>query len=194
MSGRDRFEAREEEIEADDYRAFFDSAILRVWHLQGKERTYRITRVTALTSEVGQGRNRKQTRQPKLELATRKGAAVPLPLLLNKTNAKTIAQLYGKRPSDWVGRWITLYPSTTDVGGETLDCIRIRNEIPGAGARRNRQGANVLPPAVPPSEPASLDHERGQLNEDGDADDDGAPNGSDDADDDSLDADCEVVQ
>jgi hypothetical protein len=150
MTERERFEPKEEEIEADDYRAFFESNILRVWHLQGKERVYRITRVTALTTEIGQGRARKTTRQPKLELATKKGATVPLPLLLNKTNAKTIAQLYGKRPSDWVGRWIALYPTTTDVGGETHDCIRVRNEIPGAPSRTNKQGGRVLPKTTAP--------------------------------------------
>lgn len=168
MTSRDRFEPKEEEIDADDYRAFFESSILRVWHLQGKERVYRITRVTALTTEIVQGRSREQKRQPKLELATRKGQTVPLPLLLNKTNAKTVAQLYGKRPSDWVGKWIALYPTTTDVGGETRDCIRIRNEIPGA--RRSKPGTAAAP-AVPPSEPATLDHDRAQLNDDG-ADDD----------------------
>jgi hypothetical protein len=159
----DRFEPKEEELDADDYRAFFESHILRVWHLQGKQRLFRIHRVTCLTSTIVDKGVRKTSRQPKLELATRDGELVPLPLLLNKTNAKTIAQLYGKRPKDWEGKWIQLYPTTTEIGGETRDCIRVRNQIPGSDPRRKRaEPAGALPPP-PPSDP--LDHGRGRLND-----------------------------
>jgi hypothetical protein len=156
----DRFQPIEESIDADDYRAFFNNDILRVWHLQGREITYRITRVTALTSEIVDRGQRKKTRQPKLELQTIKGRTVPLPLLLNKTNAKTIAQMYTKKPANWVGKLITLYPTTTEVGGETQDCIRIRNQPP---AERRAAPASEPPPATPPSEP--FDHERATKNE-----------------------------
>lgn len=165
----DRYEPKEEELDADDYRAYFESHILRVWHLQGKQRLFRIHRVTALTSVIVDKGVRKMQRQPKIELATRDGEIVPLPLLLNKTNAKAIAQLYGKRPADWVGKWIQLYPTTTEVGGETRDCIRVRNQIPGTEPRQrkqsNKQGANVLPPG---SEPAPLDHDRSRGRNDDD--------------------------
>jgi hypothetical protein len=178
----DRFEPKEEDFETDDYRAFFESHILRVWHLQGKARVYQIARVTALTSVIVDKGVRKMQRQPKLELATRQGKALPLPLLLNKTNAKAIAQLYGKRPADWVGKWIELYPTTTEVGGEVRDCIRVRNQIPAADRperprKQNKQAANALPPA---SEPAPLDHDRSR--------------GRNDDDPDTLEAEYEVVQ
>lgn len=159
----DRFQPIEENIDADDYRAFFDNSIFRVWHLQGREITYRITRVTALTSEIVDRGVRKKQRQPKLELQTQKGRPVPLPLLLNKTNAKTIAQLYTKKPANWVGKLITLYPTTTEVGGETQDCIRIRNAVP---ADKRRAPATEPPPATPPSEP--FDHDRATKNEESD--------------------------
>jgi hypothetical protein len=55
-----------------------------------------------------------------------------LPLLLNKTNAKTIAQLYGNNPAAWVGQLITLFPSTTSVGGQECDCVRVRPKVPSA--------------------------------------------------------------
>jgi hypothetical protein len=167
-----QFQPFEENIDADDYRAFFDTHILRVWHLQGKERVYRITRVTALTSEMVNDKGvRKVQRQPKLLLETQKGKALPLPLLLNKTNAKAIAQMYGKRPADWVGKLISLYPGTTDAFGETVDCIRIRNQIPGSQPSTvNRQGVNVLPPRSepPPSAPALTDHDKATKNEEDD--------------------------
>jgi len=121
-----QFEAKEEDIGAQDYRAYFDSSVLRVWHLNGKERTWRITAVTRLTSEF-KGETRKQ---PLLKLEDAKGQPLPLPLCLNKTNAKTVAALYGNNPQKWVGKLITLYPTTTDVAGRTEDCIRIRNTVP----------------------------------------------------------------
>lgn len=165
----DRFEPKEEALDADDYRAFFESHILRVWHLRGKTRVYRITKVTALTSVIVDKGVRKTSRQPKLELATRDGVVIDLPLLLNKTNAKTIAQLYGKRPADWVGKWIALYPTTTEVGGETRDCIRVKNEEPSHERTRPRQDAPRSEP--PPSAPALADHDKATKNEEDHGDD-----------------------
>lgn len=171
----DKFQPFEEDIDSDDYRALFDADMLRVWHLQRKERVYRIKRVTALTSEmVNEKGVRKVQRQPKLLLETQKGKVLPLPLLLNKTNAKTIAQLYGRRPANWVGKLIALYPSTTEAFGETVDCIRVRNQIPGqAPSTVNRQGVNVLrpPSEPPPSAPALTDHDKATKNDEGDDDD-----------------------
>ena len=161
----DRFEPKEETLDVDDYRAYFESHILRVWHLLGKARVYRITRVSCLTSVIIDKGKQKVQRQPKLELATRDGVVLELPLLLNKVNAKAIAQLYGKRPADWVGKWIELYPTTTEVGGEVRDCIRIRNQVPGTARPRKGREEPALPgPGVPPSDP--LDHSRGRRNDD----------------------------
>lgn len=142
MARDSKFEAHEEDIGATDYRAYFDSSCFRVWHLAGKERTFKIARVTRLTSEMVSGGKREIKKQPKLELLNGKGEPIPLPLLLNKTNAKTIARLYGNSPAAWVGKMITLIPSTTSVGGEDVDCIRVRNEVP-------KRKAKAPPPAQP---------------------------------------------
>lgn len=152
-----KFEAREEDIAATDYRAYFDSSCLRVWHLAGKDRTYRIARVTRLTSEMVSGNKREVKKQPKLELVDGKGNQLPLPLLLNKTNATTIAGLYGNNPSKWVGQLITLFPSTTSVGGQDRDCIRVRNERPKA--RGQQQAPAPAPVEEPEREPGVDDDE-----------------------------------
>lgn len=52
--------------------------------------------------------------------ATKKG------LILNKTNANTIAAALGKEMNAWVGQTIVLFPTTTDFGGKRVDCIRVR--------------------------------------------------------------------
>lgn len=182
-NGRDKFEAREEDIGASDYRAYFDSSVLRVWHLDGKERIFRIADVRRLTAEIGVGGKREVKRQPLLRLQNGKGADVPLPLALNKTNAKTVAGLYGNDPRKWVGRLIALYPTTTEVGGRTEDCIRIRNEDPAKRARKGKTKPEQAPerepgddqdeeqpiaaaPSIPPSDP--LDHERAPESEEQD--------------------------
>src|SRR5690606_17042161 len=99
---------------------------LRVWHLRGKERTYRIVRCARMRSTF---RN-EERQQPVLYLEDRQGRE-QLPLALNKTNAATIAQLYGNNPHQWGGKTITLYPTTTEVGPTTRECIRVRPYVPG---------------------------------------------------------------
>ncbi len=47
-------------------------------------------------------------------------------LLLNKTNAKVISSQYGDDFSTWEGKEIIMYPTVTDFGGKTVDCIRVR--------------------------------------------------------------------
>lgn len=132
-----KFEAKDEDLQSTDWRAYFDSSCLRVWHLTGKDRTFKIARVTRLTSEMVSGNKREVKKQPKLELTDQQGRPVPLPLLLNKTNAKTIAQMYGNNPAMWVGKLVTLFPSTTSVGGEEKDCLRVRPKVPSAKCQRN---------------------------------------------------------
>jgi hypothetical protein len=152
---KDKFEPREEDIGASDYRAYFDSSVLRVWHLEGKERTFRIAEVRRLTAEIGAAGSGKREvkRQPLLRLTTVKGEPISLPLALNKTNAKTIAQLYGNNPGKWAGKLITLYPTTTEVGGRTEDCIRVRNQVPAERTRAGKPPAARPAPALPAPEP-----------------------------------------
>lgn len=146
-----KFESREEDMGGTDWRAYFDSSCLRVWHLNGKERTFKIVRVTRLTSEMVSGGKKEVKKQPKLELTDEKGRNVPLPLLLNKTNAQTIARMYGNNPKAWEGKLVTLFPSTTSVGGEDKDCIRVRPKVPSQKAQRGQQTAADTAPADEPT-------------------------------------------
>lgn len=51
------------------------------------------------------------------------------PFILNPTNSKTIAKLYGPYIEDWAGKRITLYASTTKLAGETVECLRVRPQV-----------------------------------------------------------------
>jgi hypothetical protein len=51
------------------------------------------------------------------------------PLILNATNSKSVAALYGPYVEDWAGQQITLYAATTRLAGETVECLRIRKDV-----------------------------------------------------------------
>ena len=66
-------------------------------------------------------------------------------LVANKTNLKTIAELHGPYTSDWLGKAITLFPTTTRFGRSTVECIRVRPKV--------KNGAAPAPDAeAPPAE------------------------------------------
>jgi hypothetical protein len=52
------------------------------------------------------------------------GAKKSLPL--NVTNWDSCAEICGDDTDNWPGNKIELYPARTQMGGKTLDCIRIR--------------------------------------------------------------------
>lgn len=47
-------------------------------------------------------------------------------LVLNKTNATTIAQAYGGEMDHWGSKSIELFPAETDFQGKRVACIRVR--------------------------------------------------------------------
>jgi hypothetical protein len=47
-------------------------------------------------------------------------------LVGNKTNCNVLVALYGDDTSEWVGKKIQLIATTTEFGGRTVDCIRLR--------------------------------------------------------------------
>lgn len=118
------------------YKLFFDRDYIFACDLQGKDVTLTIERVTAGELTAIGGRKSKKPLCFFREGKSRK------PLALNSTNCKTIAAMYGSDTSDWIGKRVTLYPTQTQMGNETVDCIRIRPSIPGPAS----------PPAPEPSD------------------------------------------
>ena len=51
------------------------------------------------------------------------------PFILNTTNSKTIAKIYGPYIQDWNKKQITLFATTTKMGVETVECLRIRPQV-----------------------------------------------------------------
>lgn len=52
------------------------------------------------------------------------------PMILNVTNMKTIAKMYGPYIENWAGKRVQIYASTTKFGGDTMECLRIRKDPP----------------------------------------------------------------
>ena len=52
------------------------------------------------------------------------------PMILNVTNMKTIAKMYGPYIEKWSGKRIQIYASTTKFGGDVVECLRIRKDPP----------------------------------------------------------------
>lgn len=103
-----------------DYRSMFDRELIGAWDLSGKDVTVEIVKVEAKILNNGKTKNKKPIIYFK---GKSKGFAA------NKTNCKTIAAMYGNDTTQWVGKLITIFATTTDVGGETVDCIRVRSRV-----------------------------------------------------------------
>lgn len=51
-------------------------------------------------------------------------------LVLNKTNSRTIAGLFGNDTDAWIGKKITIYRSETPLKGQVVPCVRVHNTLP----------------------------------------------------------------
>ncbi|MEY8495788.1 hypothetical protein AALC16_22670 [Lachnospiraceae bacterium 29-91] len=53
------------------------------------------------------------------------------PMILNVTNCKTISKIYDTPYiEDWAGKYITVYIAKVKAFGETVEALRIRNNVP----------------------------------------------------------------
>lgn len=124
-----------------DYRSLFDNQWVKAWDLGDKPVTLTIERVEAGTIE-----NRKAKKADRMPILWFKGAKKPFGC--NRTNAKTIAGLYGTKTEAWIGKAITIYPTKTQFGNDEVDCIRVKPQVPTGKA-------SAMPePPPPPAEVA----------------------------------------
>lgn len=128
-----------------------DKEFLFAFDLKGKDATVQIEKVFAGTVEGEKGR---KSKKPVVKF---RGSEKKL--ALNKTNGKIIAKLYGTDTDAWIGQSVTLFPTTTEFGGETVECIRIRPNVPRQQPGRGK-----------PSQPAAQPDPDGQSGGPPDAD------------------------
>jgi hypothetical protein len=51
-------------------------------------------------------------------------------LVLNKTNANTIIDMFGPETKDWAGKRVIIFPTQTDFQGRQVACIRVKVMTP----------------------------------------------------------------
>jgi hypothetical protein len=120
------------------YKSLFDEKeFLFAFDLDGRDVTVVIDKVVGgeIIGESG--------RKSKKPMATFVGKKKKL--ALNKTNGATIAAMYGTRTENWSGKAITLYPTTTTFGKDTVECIRVRPVVPQVPQQGARRGKAELP-------------------------------------------------
>lgn len=167
---------------ATDYRTQFDKDTLAAWDLKGRDVT--LTIASWKQDKVGGFDGKKASKKIYIRFKEKQKNGDPIkPFVCNITNAATIAGMYGKVVESWIGKRITLYPTTTSFGRQTVDCIRIRPEIPGDGPAQQPPGGPA--PLVDPTA-IGLARARAETGEGPPVDDD-AP----DADEEGTDGDAE---
>ena len=122
--------------------AAFPSNYVKAADLDGKPRI--VTIRTCVLEDLGQGNERE--RKPVLYFdKAQKG------LVLNKTNANTVADAYGDDTAAWEGRSVEIFPTPVEYKGKMVDGIRLRVKAAAP--------PSVAPPATPPPAAAPMDDE-----------------------------------
>ena len=126
------------------FELLFPSKYLKASDLQGREIVFTICPDRGVKVEKIQRQGGSKEPKPVMyftECAARakRTSEEEKSLILNKTNAKTIAAMYGNDTDLWKGQRITLYPAKTTFGAERVDCLRVRDSIPAAKEVDNAQ-------------------------------------------------------
>jgi hypothetical protein len=106
------------------WKSMTDREFIYAFDLNGKDCVVRIAKVEQGSLASAGGR---KTKKPVVFFEGKEKG-----LALNATNAKTIASMFGNYVEKWIGQAVTLYPTTTQMNGETMECIRIRPTAPKA--------------------------------------------------------------
>jgi hypothetical protein len=132
-----------------DYRLLFPNDYIAAHDLRGKDVVKTIKTVAIEKLRMTGGR---QEKKPVVLFSD-----TPKKLVLNKTNAKLIAAQHGCDTDQWAGRKIVLYPTTTLLGPNTVDCVRVREQAP-------RKPEPAHQSATPDEDP--FDIETGEVSDD----------------------------
>ena len=116
------------------YKSMMESPYVGAWDLNEKDVTVTIDRV-----EKGLVKSKEKPKGDKKPIIFFVGKEKPF--VANVTNCKTIAGMYGPQVEQWRGKKITLFATTTESGGQTVDCIRVRPKVPS----ESKQAAPAAP-------------------------------------------------
>lgn len=103
------------------YKKLTDTNYFGSWDIEQSEIILRITKVERQEVMNGEGRA-----DNKIVLHLDKYK----PLILNKTNEKSISKLFGPYVEDWVNKYFTAFKTNVKSFGETVEAVRIRTRPP----------------------------------------------------------------
>lgn len=119
------------------WKKMMDKDLLGAWDLEGRDVTVVIVDVKG--GELNNGT--KKNKKPVATIAAPNGRPIAKKLALNTTNCTTITGLAGSPDVEkWKGLSIVLFGTTTQFGGQTVECIRVRNYPPKDNGGRNGNG------------------------------------------------------
>lgn len=110
-----------------DWRSMFDREYIGAWDLGDKDVIVTIVKAQGVELKMQGGIKNKK---PVIWFDGKEKGMV-----LNKTNSKTIAALYGNDTANWIGKPISIYATRTTFGSEEVDCIRVRPAAPIKGVK-----------------------------------------------------------
>lgn len=123
------------------WRSLVESKYLSHFELQGRDVTVTIKSVR-MSEVIGSGG--KKSKKALLSFEGKEKAMVA-----GVTCLSAIAGIYGDDYDGWIGKRITLYPTTTEASGKTVGTIRIRPTAPAA-PRSGGQAQRQAPASTPP--------------------------------------------
>ena len=103
------------------FRKLFDERFVGAWDFEGRDD------VTMTIKSIGIEEMRAQddstVKKPVLFFENSKTGKG---LVLNKTNARAIADKNGSNTDGWIGKKITIFPTTCMAFGKEVECLRIK--------------------------------------------------------------------
>ena len=116
----------------------FPSKYLKAADLRGKAVTVYIERIVPREKLVMQGG--KTDTKPIVFFKGKDKAQI-----LNKTNARSIAKVYGNELTNWLGKPIVIFSTEVEARGEMVEAIRVNVELTRKAAQVTPQPAERSP-------------------------------------------------
>lgn len=122
-------------IDNDDIRTYFDRNFIQAFDLQGKDVTITIAGVRKEKVRGRAGSSDAPKSKAIIKIQGKELEFIPC-----KTDAtQTIVGMYGPRTSEWIGKRITIFPTTCQAFGQTVECIRVRPQKPNGAPPKGRE-------------------------------------------------------
>ena len=122
-----------------DVRLLYPSLYLGAHDINGKDAALTMRRVVVEGLKTERGEEKKPVlyfEETKAKAEKAGTADKEKRLVLNKTNAMMIASIHGHELDNWKGKRISLYATTAQAFGKTVDCIRVRETAPATAPEK----------------------------------------------------------